>query len=538
VYLQDPDDPGLYYGREVVLGPRAGDVYIVREGLSEGDLVVAKGAFKIDSAVQIKAKPSMMNPDAGMPAAAGHEHEGMKKAGPPGADMEFDLPSGPAYDVPFELAKQLPVLPQRFAVVEEAVFAAEHGAVGVETVRQAYGQFYDAIRAIDPTTITDQDAALLWNEISMLLRNDSFLGSESEDVSEAVRLFKDFEDHFAELAGAFPLHPPKRPATLATPPEFGQSLARLIQSYLAMHAALSQDDPEAARAAADEIRPLVQGMHAEELNMDAAHVWEEASRTMTDALDAMEGADIAAMRESFQPLSNGLSTLISRFGGPDGAPVYEMFCSMAFDNAGGTWLQNHTDVLNPYYGDAMLRCGEVKRELAPAGLPDETAGQSDVSNILDTPETFRMALAPIVSAYLGVQLALADDDPSAAREQARVLSLALPMVDVGGLSDPAAAIWRDVRARLEQGASAIENSADIKAARVGFRTLSAGMITAVDRLGADVNRTLHEATCPMAFNDEGANWVQEGEEILNPYFGASMLRCGEIVRTLGARSDG
>jgi hypothetical protein len=32
--------------------------------------------------------------------------------------------------------------------------------------------------------------------------------------------------------------------------------------------------------------------------------------------------------------------------------------------------------------------------------------------------------------------------------------------------------------------------------------------------------------CPMAFEDKGALWVQAEGKIANPYFGASMLRCG------------
>jgi Cu(I)/Ag(I) efflux system membrane fusion protein len=51
-----------YEGREIVLGPRAGDYYIVKSGLGEGEIVVTNGNFKIDSALQIQAKPSMMNP--------------------------------------------------------------------------------------------------------------------------------------------------------------------------------------------------------------------------------------------------------------------------------------------------------------------------------------------------------------------------------------------------------------------------------------------------------------------------------------------
>jgi Cu(I)/Ag(I) efflux system membrane fusion protein len=76
VELSGTDAPA-FEGREVVLGPRAGDYYVVISGLHEGERVVSEGAFKIDSALQIRAKPSMMSPDAdGKPAPqtghAGH----------------------------------------------------------------------------------------------------------------------------------------------------------------------------------------------------------------------------------------------------------------------------------------------------------------------------------------------------------------------------------------------------------------------------------------------------------------------------------
>jgi len=80
VYVEVPDaDQPTFEGREVVLGPRAGDYYIVLEGLDEGELVVVRGNFKIDSEIQIQAKPSMMSPEGaenGHPPHAGtHPHE-------------------------------------------------------------------------------------------------------------------------------------------------------------------------------------------------------------------------------------------------------------------------------------------------------------------------------------------------------------------------------------------------------------------------------------------------------------------------------
>jgi Cu(I)/Ag(I) efflux system membrane fusion protein len=61
--------------REIVLGPRAGSEYIVIDGLTVDELVVSNGNFKIDSAMQIAGKKSMMSGD-GAPSSApvGHQH--------------------------------------------------------------------------------------------------------------------------------------------------------------------------------------------------------------------------------------------------------------------------------------------------------------------------------------------------------------------------------------------------------------------------------------------------------------------------------
>lgn len=69
VYVALPGQEGAYEGRDVVLGARAGDYYLVKDGLKEGEQVVVNGNFKIDSSLQIQGKPSMMAPEAGPPPA-------------------------------------------------------------------------------------------------------------------------------------------------------------------------------------------------------------------------------------------------------------------------------------------------------------------------------------------------------------------------------------------------------------------------------------------------------------------------------------
>jgi len=62
VYVARADEPGTYDAREVSLGPRAGDFYLVQDGLREGESVAVQGALQIDSAMQILGRRSMMSP--------------------------------------------------------------------------------------------------------------------------------------------------------------------------------------------------------------------------------------------------------------------------------------------------------------------------------------------------------------------------------------------------------------------------------------------------------------------------------------------
>lgn len=63
VYVQvDDTDRPTFEARDVRLGPRAGDTYVVLDGIDEGELVVVNGQFRIDSELQIRGRQSMMQP--------------------------------------------------------------------------------------------------------------------------------------------------------------------------------------------------------------------------------------------------------------------------------------------------------------------------------------------------------------------------------------------------------------------------------------------------------------------------------------------
>jgi Cu(I)/Ag(I) efflux system membrane fusion protein len=80
VYVKVPDrEAADFVYREIVPGPKAGDWYIVKEGLREGEEIARNGVFRIDAAAQLAGKRSMMNAD-GMEKAGGDMHMQMESS--------------------------------------------------------------------------------------------------------------------------------------------------------------------------------------------------------------------------------------------------------------------------------------------------------------------------------------------------------------------------------------------------------------------------------------------------------------------------
>lgn len=86
VYVEK--SPGRFSPIEIVTGPRTDDSYPVLSGLSEGDKVVTRGSFLLDSQSQIRGLPSLFY-EEGRAGIVGHQHGG----GVPTANDATDQPS-------------------------------------------------------------------------------------------------------------------------------------------------------------------------------------------------------------------------------------------------------------------------------------------------------------------------------------------------------------------------------------------------------------------------------------------------------------
>lgn len=77
VYVKVPErEKASFLYREIMLGPEAGNFYIVADGLKEGEEIATNGVFKIDAAAQLAGKSSMMNPAGGI-GSTGNMHGDM-----------------------------------------------------------------------------------------------------------------------------------------------------------------------------------------------------------------------------------------------------------------------------------------------------------------------------------------------------------------------------------------------------------------------------------------------------------------------------
>ena len=70
--------------------------------------------------------------------------------------------------------------------------------------------------------------------------------------------------------------------------------------------------------------------------------------------------DRDAQRLQFINLSKALINAIQSFGTSYSSPLYVQFCPMANNDKGALWISSEEEIINPYFGDVMLNCGNVE----------------------------------------------------------------------------------------------------------------------------------------------------------------------------------
>ncbi|WP_163518188.1 efflux RND transporter periplasmic adaptor subunit [Gelidibacter japonicus] len=168
------------------------------------------------------------------------------------------------------------------------------------------------------------------------------------------------------------------------------------------------------------------------------------------------------------------------------------------------------------------------------GVQSDNSGTTDHSEMKEriaVSNKFQNQLKQVFDDYILLKDALVNDDPTNAQQAGKRMNQSLNKVDMKLLSDEEAHNhWMTIQNELKASASAIESTSEIATQRDHFKHLSAHMISSVQLFGID--QKVYVEFCPMANNDKGAVWLSLETEIRNPYYGAAMLKCGEVSVTI------
>jgi hypothetical protein len=137
------------------------------------------------------------------------------------------------------------------------------------------------------------------------------------------------------------------------------SLSQLLTLYYQLKDALIKSDVNAASAKAAELYKAIEGVETKTLSeQDSKAFTALHSKLSYDARHISEVKELPHQREHFAKLSENMYALAKAVK-LSAQPVYEQYCPMK----DAYWLSNEAKIKNPYYGEQMLTCGEVKDTL-------------------------------------------------------------------------------------------------------------------------------------------------------------------------------
>jgi len=133
------------------------------------------------------------------------------------------------------------------------------------------------------------------------------------------------------------------------------AIDKITTSYFSVKNALVASNAALAKSRSAELLMAlsapVKGLKPAQEKLMATYI----NKLKYDSRHISETTVLAHQREHFQSLSQNMVSLVSRLK-LNTAAVYQQYCPMKK----ASWLSESEDIRNPYYGDEMLECGEVK----------------------------------------------------------------------------------------------------------------------------------------------------------------------------------
>ncbi|MCJ7466343.1 MAG: efflux RND transporter periplasmic adaptor subunit [Maribacter sp.] len=141
------------------------------------------------------------------------------------------------------------------------------------------------------------------------------------------------------------------------------------------------------------------------------------------------------------------------------------------------------------------------------------------------------ALKPLFTAYFAMKDALTNDQMKEAQRAATEILKGIEGIDMTLFKDESHDVWMGLSSNLKNTMQQLANLKTIAEVRKAFQQISNDMIS-LENVFRPYGETTYVIHCPMADSNKGGDWLSTSKEIRNPYFGHSMLTCGEVIKEI------
>ncbi len=147
---------------------------------------------------------------------------------------------------------------------------------------------------------------------------------------------------------------------LEAPKAFQKQLKNVYDNYINLKDALVEDNTNKVSIDANILLDKLSQVDMKLVKDKTHNHWMSLAKEIKSSATAIsKTTDLKEQRSHFKHLSSHLINSVQLFGVNE--KVYVKFCPMANNNKGAHWLSKEEKVINPYFGEAMLTCGEVKQ---------------------------------------------------------------------------------------------------------------------------------------------------------------------------------
>ncbi|UBZ09130.1 DUF3347 domain-containing protein [Leeuwenhoekiella palythoae] len=140
-----------------------------------------------------------------------------------------------------------------------------------------------------------------------------------------------------------------------------QGAKAVLQDYFKLKDALVETNNDKAKQLGATLASTLGSFDASSYSDSEQQELKDIIEDATEHAEHISESDMAHQREHFKILTKDVTDMVAITGTE--MNVYEQYCPMYDNNKGGAWLSMNEEIRNPYFGDKMLKCGKVQREI-------------------------------------------------------------------------------------------------------------------------------------------------------------------------------